>query len=569
MNSRFDAAADDFAWLFRYVTPLRPGGEFDPDTVEQVLGEAARFIGDVVAPLNAASDRVGSRLENGRVVTPPGWREAYAAWREAGWQGLGAPAEAGGMGSPMPVQAAVSSMLAGADLGFAMLLGGSRAAATLLAAHADAAIRERCLPKLASGEWAATIVITEAQAGTDVGLIQTSAKPAGDGKFALSGTKIFISNGDQDLTDQILHLVLARIPGAPAGPRGLSLFLVPMWKDDGSSNGVWVSALEEKMGLHGSPTCVLNLDRAEGVLIGAEGGGLASLFTMMNEMRLDVGLIAVGLMAGATRHAREYARERRQGRGPDGAPAAIIEHPDVRRMLSIMAAQTEAGRALALEVARLIDLAEHAGDEAAGRLAALLTPVCKAALSERAAEVAGLGVLVFGGHGYVTETGAEQFLRDARVLALYEGANGVQAIDLAVRKLQKDGGAAFRDLTAAVRAALDRARDISAAKGIHDATHAALAELEDAAQALLAAEQGGRAALAAAWPFMELAAHACLSWMWLRMAAAPAPADDPVLTRKRALAEFWARYYGAEAVALGARVRAALAAPDLYDGAAA
>jgi hypothetical protein len=282
-------------------------------------------------------------------------------------------------------------------------------------------------------------------------------------------------------------------------------------------------------------------------------------------MRLDVGLIGVGQMECARAHALDYARERRQGRTADGAPAALADHPDVRRMLSIMAGLTEGGRALALETARLIDLAAH-GDETAARLAGVLTPVCKAGLSDAAVEVASLGIQVFGGHGYVRETGAEQFLRDARVLPLYEGANGVQAIDLVVRKLQKDGGESFRDLFAAMRADLDRLRGVQAVSAIHEAAESALGALETAADALLAAEAGGKGALAAAWPFMELTAHACLSWMWLRMAAADAPADDPVLARKRALAEFWAGYYGADAAALLARVRAALAAPDLYDG---
>jgi alkylation response protein AidB-like acyl-CoA dehydrogenase len=460
-------------------------------------------------------------------------------------------------------------MLSGADVGFAMLLGGSRAGATLLAAHADVAIKEACLPKLASGEWSATIAVTEAGAGTDVGQIQTRAKPLGDGRYALSGTKIFISNGDHDLTDQILHITLARIEGAPAGTRGLSLFLAPMWRfDTKAANGVWVSALEEKMGLHGSPTCVLNFDRAEATLIGAEGGGLAALFTMMNEMRLDVGLIAVGLMAGATRHAADYARERRQGRGPGGESVAIIEHPDVRRMLSIMTAQTEGGRALALETARLMDLADHGSGEAAARaarIAAFLTPVCKAGLSERATEVTSIGVQVFGGHGYVKETGAEQFMRDARVLALYEGANGVQAIDLAVRKLQRDGGAAFADLSASVCEDLTRLEGAAEVAAIYDATRGALAELTEAAKALLAAEPGGEAALAAAWPFLELATHTCLVWMMLRMAGADAPVGDPVLARKRALAEFYAAYYGGQAAALASRLRAIMAAPNLYE----
>ncbi len=564
----YDPATEDFVWLLRHVTALRPHGDFDIDTVAQVLEEAARLAAGAVAPIAEESDRVGSKLENGRVVTPPMWKDAYAAWNAAGWQGLALPEEHGGMGAPFPVQAALTAMLAGTDLSFAMLLGGSRAGAALIAAHAGEDMKALALPKLASGEWAATIAMTEAQAGTDAGLIQTRAKPLGEGKYALSGSKIFISNGDQDLTEQTLHITLARIEGAEGGTRGLSLFVVPMWKMDGdgapgAANGVWVSALEEKMGLHGSPTSVLNFDKAEGVLIGPEHSGLPLLFTMLNEMRLDVGLSAVGLAASAVAHARAYAAERMQGRGPDGkGPVAIENHPDVQRMLSLMAALTESGRALAMEAARLIDLAEE-GDGTAAALAALLTPVCKAALSDQAFAVASLGVQVMGGHGYVVESGAERFLRDSRVLALYEGANGVQAIDLAVRKVQKDGGAALGALTAAMRAdleRLDRRKDLAA---VHSAAASAVAELEGACHALIAAETGGAGALAAAYPFLELTAHACQTWMWLRMAGADAP-DDAVLARKRALADFWAGYFGHAAEGHYARVRAAAANPEMY-----
>ncbi len=570
MASAFDPAAEDFIWLLRHVSPLPESSghaDFDIDTAAQVLDEAARFIADRIAPLAEASDTIGARLENGRVVTAPGWRAAYTEWCEAGWQGLAAPQQYGGMGAPAPVQAAVTAMLAAADLSFAMLPGGSRACAALLAAHADEATKTLCLPKLASGEWAATIAMTEAQAGTDAGLIRTKAVPLGGGAYALSGTKIFISNGDHDLTEQILHVTLARISGAPEGTRGLSLFLVPARKMDadgtpGAPNGVRALSLEHKTGLSGSPTCVLEFDSAEATLIGAENSGLAVLFAMLNEMRLDVGLSAAGLAASAASHARAYAQERRQGKAEGvSGPAPIAAHPDVRRMLSIMAALTEGGRALAMETARQIVMAEE-GDAEAARLAALLTPVCKAGLSEMAFTVASMGVQVFGGHGYIRESGAERFLREARVLSLYEGANGVQAADLAMRKLRKDGGAGFAALDARIAADLARLAGRGEAAAIHVALETARTELAGAAQAVLAAPEDAQA-LAAAWPFLELTAHTCLCWMWLLMAGADAPADS-VLARKQALARFFAAYYGGEAVMLGKRVNALLAAPDVF-----
>ncbi len=553
--TRFDAATADFNWLLQNVVRLDDvlaTGAFphvDNEIAADLVTAAGDFIGEVIAPLSEASDRIGVSLKQGRVQTPPGWKEAYALWREGGWPGLTAPRSYGGQEVPFLLQACVATMLGGADLAFAMVSAAPRAACSVLLAHGEPGLRDLCVPKLASGEWGATIAMTEPQAGTDVGMLRTKAVRRGD-RFALSGSKMFISNGDTDLTDQILHLMLARIEGAPAGVKGLSLFLVPnvqMTADGslGARNGVSVARLEEKMGLHGSATCVLNIVEAEGFLIGRENEGLQAMFTMMSELRIETGLSAVGIGASATAHARAYAHDRRQGRRPGGdGPAPIAEHPDVARMLSIMTVLTEGGRALVLENAKLIDLGRHAADEAdrarADRLSAWLLPICKAALSDNAIDVANLGIQIFGGHGFVRESGAEQFLRDVRVLALYEGANGIQAIDLVMRKLKRDTGASLRDFVAAISVDRQAAANTPGVDAIRTAVESGLQSLERASQALLAAGSDREdAVLAGASAYLALVGRLSLAWMWLRMANAGSE-------QKRRHAAFFAQYYEAE-----------------------
>jgi acyl-CoA dehydrogenase len=577
--TRYDPATADFSWLLRHVVRLDdilmssafPG--LDVETADQLIDAAGEFITDVIAPINVASDQIGATLQSGRVVTAPGWLKAYKAWCANGWPSLGAPEAYGGQGMPFLIQACVATMLGGADLAFAMVSASARGAASVLLAHGGAALRETCVPRLASGEWAATIAMTEPQAGSDVGLLRTKAIRRAGGGFELTGSKIFISGGDHDLTDQILHIVLARIEGAPPGTRGLSLFLVPSrdFAPDGTlgdRNAVSVARLEEKLGLHGSATCVLDFDQAGATLIGRENEGLAAMFVMMSELRLETALSAVGIGASATAHARAYAEERRQGRSSRGGvegPAPIIDHPDVRRMVSIMGALTEGGRALALETARLIDLSRVAPDPEARaraeRLVALLLPICKATLSDDAVEVASLGVQIRGGHGYVRESGAEQFLRDVRVLPIYEGTNGIQAIDLVMRKLKRDGGASMSDLTDEIGAELARSAGQPALRAIHAAMQTGLASLERASATLLTAQPAQEeAVLAGAGAYLSLAGRVCLGWMWLRMAAAP-NADEDVLAHKRAMAEFFALYYEPEFELHTARVLRALQGP--------
>jgi len=574
---RFDAAVAEFHWLLTHVVDLDEllslGGidGLDRAATAQLLDAAGEFIGTAIAPLSEQSDRVGARMQGGRVVTPPGWRDAYQAWRENGWPALGVPPTHGGQGIPFIMQACVATMLGGADLGFAMVAVSARGAASVLFAHAEADLAAICVPRLASGEWTATIAITEAQAGSDVGLISTKATRRPGGRFALTGSKIFISGGDHDLTEQILHIVLARLEGAAPGVKGLSLFLVPsrLFTPSGElqgRNAVAVSRIEEKMGLHGSATCALDFAGAEGVMIGAEGAGLATLFTMMNELRIEVALNAVGLSACATAHAIAYAAERRQGRAIDGGgigAVTIDEHPDVQRMLLVMRALTDGGRALILEAARSFDLArlsptDQARAEAKLRLEWLL-PICKATLSENAVEVADIGIQIRGGHGFVRESGAEQFLRDARVLPIYEGTNGIHAIDLVTRKLQRGGGRAYHLFIDDIRKDLHKFAARPDLSDIRGTVQRGVDLLEEVSSKLAACGPGTEpGTLFGAKSYLNLAGRIAMAWMWLRMASAAHAGADAMTRDKRSLASFFASYYEPEFHLHAARVLNAL-----------
>ncbi|MGE0409197.1 MAG: acyl-CoA dehydrogenase [Amphiplicatus sp.] len=429
------------------------------DLVEAILGEMAKFCDEVVAPLNETSDRNGARLENGVVRTSPGFKEAYAQFVEGGWGGLAAPEEWGGQGLPFVLATALADALNAACMSFA--IGASLTASAVKALlHAGTEEQKRLfLPKLVSGEWTGTMNLTEPQAGSDLSAIRAKAEPVGDGRYKISGQKIFITYGDHDLAANIVHLVLARLPDAPEGTAGISMFIVPKnhVEADGSigaRNDVACLKLEEKMGLHGSPTCVMAYgEKGEcyGLLLGEENKGLKNMFIMMNAARLDVGVQGVGVAERAYQRALSFAQERRQGRAPgvkSGDMIPIYEHPDVRRMLYTMKSYVEAARAICYANAVAYDLARRAPDaearQKAKALEELLTPISKAWSTDRANDVASLGVQVHGGMGYIEETGAAQHVRDARIAAIYEGTNGVQAIDLVGRKLQGDGGAAAR-----------------------------------------------------------------------------------------------------------------------------
>lgn len=433
-------------------------GGLDLDTMAAVLNEAGRFAGEVLEPLNWPGDREGSKLVDGGVVTPKGWEEAYKQFAEAGWSSLPCPEEFGGQGLPGVVSSAVCELWNASNLSFGLCPLLTQGAIDAIHIGGSQELKARFLPKLVSGAWTGTMNLTEPQAGSDLALLKTRAVRQADGTYRIFGTKIFITYGDHEMAENIIHLVLARLPEAPEGTRGISLFLVPkrMVNEDGSlgeRNDVVCGGLEEKIGIHASPTCVMNFgekDGAVGYLVGEENKGLETMFIMMNAARLAVGVQGVAIAERATQRAIAYANERRQGRGVDGGagPVPIVEHADVRRMLVTMQAMTQAARAICLATAREGDLAHRAGEgearSQAQARAALLTPVAKAFSTDIACEVASLGVQVHGGMGFVEETGAAQYYRDARILPIYEGTNGIQAIDLVVRKLPLGNGDVMR-----------------------------------------------------------------------------------------------------------------------------
>ena len=461
------------------------------DLVDAILDEAAKFADNVVAPLSWEGDQTGARLEDDGVKVPESFKQAYAKYVESGWSTLAAPTDYGGQGLPLALSNAVTEMM-NSNIGFQLCPMLSNGGMEALAAHASDEQKETYLSKIVSGEWSATMNLTEPHAGSDVGNIRAQATPQNDGSYLVRGTKIYITYGDHDMADNIVHLVLARTPGAPEGTKGISLFLVPkfMVNDDGSlgaRNDVACIGLEEKLGIHASPTCVMAFGENEGAigwLVGAENRGMACMFTMMNNARLHVGLQGVGVAERATQHALAYAVERKQGRAPgagkdDNEAVAIINHPDVRRMLMSMRTMTEAARGICYENAVMADLAHASGDAAAQAKYDLLTPISKAFSTDIANEVAALGVQVHGGMGFIEETGAAQHVRDARILTIYEGTNGIQAIDLVGRKLPLGNGQVVRAYIGEMRETAEMCRQSN-----HPVLTQAAGELGDAIDAL-------------------------------------------------------------------------------------
>ena len=448
----YRAPVSEFRFLFDHVVELAPVAatgrfaEATPETVDAILTEAGRLCEEVLAPLQRVGDVQGSRLENGVVRTPEGFGEAFRQIAEGGWVGISAPPEHGGMGLPMLVATAVNEMMSSACLSLQLNPLMTQGQIEALEAHASPEIQALYLPKLISGAWCGTMNLTEPQAGSDVGALRTKAEPLDDGTYAITGQKIYISWGDNDFTENVCHLVLARLPDAAEGTRGISLFMVPKRIPDergeaGVANDLKVVSLEHKLGLHASPTAVMQYDGARGWLVGEPHRGMAAMFTMMNNARLGVGVQGIGVAEGAYQHALAYALDRRQGRA--GGSGAIVEHADVRRMLTRMKADTQAARAIALACAQAIDLGAATGDHAWRARAALLTPIAKAFGTDTGLAVAQEGIQVHGGMGFVEETGAAQYARDVRVTAIYEGTNGIQAMDLVGRKMADGGEAAF------------------------------------------------------------------------------------------------------------------------------
>ena len=431
-----------------HLQALNPFADTDADLMRQVVDEAGKFVAQVVAPLQAIGDTVGCQWADGKVTAPPGFKAAYQAFWQAGWPALACSPEDGGQGLPAVLEAVLYDMLSAANHGWTMAPGLLHGAYECLKHHGSASLKSTYLKKIATGEWLATMCLTEPHAGSDLGLLRTKATLQVDGSYRLSGSKIFISGGEHDLSDNIVHLVLARLPDAPPGPKGLSLFLAPKVMPDGAVNAVHCDRIEDKMGLHGSPTCAMRFDEATAWMIGEPNRGLNAMFVMMNAARLHVGLQGIGLLEAAWQKADAYAQERRQMRAPkqpmSTTPDPIAEHPAVRRILSTQRAWIDGGRVLAYRTAVELDLAKHHPDadrrHAAQQWCSYVTPVLKAAWTAQAFKGSSECLQVFGGHGYVREWGIEQIVRDSRVTMIYEGTNEIQAIDLLVRKVLPDGG---------------------------------------------------------------------------------------------------------------------------------
>jgi alkylation response protein AidB-like acyl-CoA dehydrogenase/DNA-binding MarR family transcriptional regulator len=506
--------------------------EVDAELMKQVLDEAGKFVADVIAPLNRDGDEIGAQWRDGAVTMPPGFKEAYQSFWQSGWPALAAATEDGGQGLPSVLEAMLYEMLSGANHGWTMAPGLLHGAYDCIKHHASDAIKTQYLDKVATGEWLATMCLTEPHAGSDLGLISTKAVPLADGKYAVSGTKIFISGGEHDLTDNIVHLVLARLPDAPPGPKGLSLFLVPKFHQDGSRSRVYCDRIEEKMGLHASPTCVMRFDGAQGELVGALGQGLNAMFVMMNAARLHVALQGVGTLDAAWQKANNYALERRQMRAPkaatvtNGWPDLIIEHPAIQRILDTQRAWIDGSRVLAYETGLALDIAKHHPDNdtklAAQAWCAIITPLLKAACTDQGFQGASDCLQVLGGHGYVSEWGIEQHVRDVRVAMIYEGTNEIQANDLLFRKVLADKGLALNALLDHALTDLDRA---------HARTGATALLFEDIRDlTALAVDAHGRGAQHSALCFvapdyLRALTLALLAWSWARIEQAGAPAE--------------------------------------------
>ena len=535
--------------------------EASSDTVDAVLEAAAAFAEGELSPLNESGDAERARWDAGRVVTPSGFREAYSAFVDAGWMGLSAPVEAGGQGLPLALSAAMMEDLNAANFAFALCPMLGLGAIEAIEAHGSDELKQQYLPKIVSGEWTATMNLTEPQAGSDVGALTTRAEPAGDGSWRVTGTKIFITFGEHDLAPNIIHLVLARTPGAPEGTRGISLFLVPKILAEGQPNDVKCVSIEHKLGIHASPTCVMAYGEeggATGWLIGEEMGGIRAMFTMMNNARLTVGLQGVSIAERATQRAVAYALQRVQGArasDPARAPAVIAEQPDVRRMLLRMRALTMGARALTYYAFGQADR-DELGDRDAKLRADVLTPLVKAWCTDVGCEVASLGVQVHGGMGYVEETGAAQHLRDARIAPIYEGTNGIQAADFVQRKIGLDGGDALDSLFADIRAEAEDERLIALA----DATEVLVASAR-------VADVDDR--LAGSYPLTTMMAVLTAGWLLERLGRAldsMPRGERPLGPGRRAAIDYFIAAIVPEALGLGA---AAGAGADLLYKAAA
>ncbi len=512
-----------------------PGyADLDADFLSAILEEAGKITSQVLAPLNAVGDQEGCHFENGVIRTPAGFKDAFEQVKEGGWTGIDCDPEFGGQGLPYLVGTAVGEMFASSNMAFGMYQGLTHGAYSAIHAHGTEAQKQTYLPNMVSCDWTGTMNLTEPHCGTDLGLMRTKAEPQEDGTFKITGQKIFISAGDHDLSENVIHLVLAKIPGGPDGVKGISLFIVPkfMVNEDGSlgaRNAVAVGKIEEKMGIHGNATCVMNYDGATGFLLGDEHKGMRAMFTMMNEARLGVGLQGYSQAEVAYQNAVAYAKDRLQGRdvtgvkNPDGPADPLIVHPDIRRNLMDQKSFVEGARAFTFWGASLIDQAHREGDADANGLISLLTPVIKGFLTDKGYEYASAAQQVYGGHGYIEEWGMSQFARDARITMIYEGANGVQALDLVGRKLAQDGGKHVMAFFEMVKnfASENKGWDENFDRDFLGPLKAASKDLQAAGMYFM---QNGMKnpnnALAGSYDFMHMFGHVCLGLMWARMGKA-------------------------------------------------
>ncbi|GHE89504.1 acyl-CoA dehydrogenase [Aliiroseovarius zhejiangensis] len=533
----YTAPTKDMAFLLHEVLKAEtlniPGyNDLEPDFTGAVLEEAGKVASEVLTPLNVVGDHEGCRLENGVVYTPSGFKDAFEQMKEGGWTGLDMPEEFGGQNMPVLLGTAVGEMFSAANQAFTMYQGLTHGAASAILAHGTDEQKATFLPKMISCEWTGTMNLTEPHCGTDLGLMRTKAEPQDDGSYKVSGQKIFISAGDHDMSENVIHLVLAKIPGGPDGIKGVSLFIVPKFNvnEDGSigaRNGVSVGNIEKKMGIHGNSTCVMNYDEATGYLLGHMHKGMRAMFTMMNEARLGVAMQGLAQAEAAYQNAVIYAKDRLQGRdvtgvkNPDGPADPLIVHPDIRRSLMDQKSFIEGARGFLLWGALLIDQAHRADDKDADGLISLMTPVLKGFLTDQGFDMTVLAQQIYGGHGYIEEHGMSQFVRDARITQIYEGANGVQALDLVGRKLAADGGKhvmAFFDL---IKAFCKEQGEDDAMKDFIDPLKTASKHLQAASMFFM---QNGMKnpnhALAGSYDFMHLFGHVCLGYAWAQQARA-------------------------------------------------
>ena len=544
----------------------------DIETTDAILEEAGKITASLIAPLSRNGDEEGCKWSEKGVQTPAGYKDAYSTFVAGGWSGLTGNPDYEGMGMPKVVGAQYEEMLYSSDISFGLYVCLTAGACLAIDAHATEELKQKYLPKMYSGEWAGAMDLTEPHAGTDLGMIRTKAVDNGDGSYSITGTKIFITGGEQDLSENIIHLVLAKLPDAPAGPKGISLFLVPRNKVDennvvGENNNVTCGSIEHKMGIKASATCVMNFDGAQGWLVGELNKGLNAMFTMMNYERLSVGIQGLGAAERSYQNAVAYALDRIQGRAPSGPVQAdkpadpLIVHPDVRRMLMTMRAYTEGGRAFSTYVANLLDVSKYSENaeekSRAESMVALMTPVAKAYLTDRALECCILGQQIFGGHGFIREWGQEQLVRDTRITQIYEGTNGIQSLDLMGRKIAANGGLFYELFAADVAAFIESEADNNDISEFTTALAAALERLSDTTEYVLNTFKDDPNAIgAASVEYLELFGLTAYAYMWARMAKAAAPkVSDEFYSAKIKTARFFFNRLLPKSVSLAESIR--------------